>query len=87
MYQKTFKNVQKIYFFKKNIMQHFSAESIVFSKKIRKQNFAPENLLKPPSKVPHNWPPTFFLHWPGCPNGTETEILYQQKPLNAGLGI
>ena len=35
----------------------------------------------------HNRPPTFFMYWPGCPNGPETEISYHHKPLNAGLGI
>ena len=40
-------------------------------------------MKKPTSKVPHNQPPPFFMYWPGCPNGTETEILYHQKPLNA----
>ena len=44
-------------------MQLFSVESIVFSKKIRKKFFAPENLKKPPSKVAHNQPPTFFFQY------------------------
>ena len=37
--------------------------------------------------IAHNRLPTFFMYWPGCPNGPETEILYNQKPLNARLGI
>ena len=41
-------------------------------------------MKKPPSKVAHNRPPTFFIYWPGCTNGPETEILYHQKPLNTG---
>ena len=41
-------------------------------------------MKRPPSKVAHNGPPTFFMYWPDCPNGPETEILYHQKP---GLGI
>ena len=55
----------------------------------KKKNFFfdPENMKKPPSKVAHNRPPTFFMYWPGCPNGPVTEIMYHQKPLNAGLGI
>ena len=44
-------------------------------------------MKKIPSKVDHNRPTTFFMHWPGCPSGPETEIPYHQKPLNAGLGI
>ena len=59
-------------------MQLFSADTIVFS---------PENMKKPPSKVAHNRPPTFFMYWPGCPKDPETEIPYHQEPLNAGLGI
>ena len=55
-------------------MQLFSADAIVFSKKL-------------PSKVVHNQPQTFFMYWPGSPNGPESEIPYHQKPLNAGLGI
>ena len=47
----------------------------------------PENMKKTPSKVAHNRPPTFFMYWPSCPNGPETEIPYHQKPHNAGLGI
>ena len=39
----------------------------------------PENMKKPPSKVAHNRPTTFFMYWPGCPNGPETEIPYHQK--------
>ena len=44
-------------------------------------------MKKPPSKVAHNRPPTFFMYWHGCPNGPETEILYHQKLLNAVLGF
>ena len=66
-------------------MQLFSADAIVFSKK--KKKIVPENMKKTPSKVAHNRPPTFFMYWPSCPNGPETEILYHEKPLNAGLGI
>ena len=45
-------------------------------------------MKKPPSKVAHNWPPTFFfMYWPGCPNSPEKEIPYHQKLFNAGLGI
>ena len=63
-------------------MQLFSADAIVFSKKLKKK-FDPKNMKKLPSKVAHNRPPTFFY----VPNGAETEIPYHQKPLNAGLGI
>ena len=44
-------------------------------------------MKNPPSKVAHNRPQLFFMYQPGCPNGSETEIPYQQKPLNAGLGV
>jgi hypothetical protein len=47
----------------------------VFSNKLKK-NVKPENMKKKPSKVAHNWPPTFFMYWLGCPNDPETEILY-----------
>ena len=63
-------------------MQLFSADAIVFSKTID-----PENTKKPPSKVVIIGPQLFFMYWPGCPNGQETEIPYHQKPLTAGLGI
>ena len=67
-------------------MQLFSADAIVFSKK-NIYIFDPENMKKPPSKVAHNRPTTFFMYWPSCPNRPETEIPYHQKSLNAGLGI
>ena len=41
-------------------MQLFSADAIVFSKKIKKQ-FDPENMKKSSSKVAHNRHPSFFL--------------------------
>jgi hypothetical protein len=40
-------------------MQHFSADAIVFSRKLKKK-FDPENMKKPPSKVVYNRPTTFF---------------------------
>ena len=43
----------------KCIMQLFSAETIVFSKKKIKV-LTPQNMKKPPSKVAHNRPHTFF---------------------------
>ena len=67
-------------------MQLFSADAIVFSKKFVILFFDPENMKKKPSKFAHNQPQTFFMYWPGCSNGPQTEILYLQKPLNAGLG-
>ena len=68
-------------------MQLFSLDATIVLKKNNVFFFVPENMKKPPSKVAHNRPPTFFMYWPGCPNGPETEILYHQKPLNSGLGI
>ena len=41
-------------------MQLFSADAIVFSKKFKKK-IDPENMKKPPSKVAHNRPQTFFF--------------------------
>ena len=41
-------------------MQLFSADAIVF-KNIYIYFFDPENMKKPPLKVAHNRPPTFFL--------------------------
>ena len=68
-------------------MQLFSADATMFLKKLKKK-IAPENMKKTPSKAAHNRPPTlFFMYWPSCPNGPETEIPHHQKPLNAGLGI
>ena len=68
----------------KFIMQLFN----VFSKKNIYIYFDPKNMKKLPSNVAHNQPSTFFfMYWPGCPNGPETEIPYNQKPLNKGLGI
>ena len=40
-------------------MQLFSADAIVFSKNLKNIFFDPENIKKTPSKVAHNWPPTF----------------------------
>ena len=40
-----------------------------------------------PQKLLIIGPNVFFMYWPVCPNGPETEILYQEKPLSAGLGI
>ena len=46
-------------------MQLFSADATMFSKK----NFALKKLKKPPSKVAHNQPKTFFSQVrPGCGN-------------------
>ena len=41
-------------------MQLFSADAIVFSKKLKKKNVDPENMKKTSSKVAHNRLPTFF---------------------------
>ena len=40
-------------------MQLFSLDAIGFTKNFTKK-FDPENMKKLPSKVAHNWPPTFF---------------------------
>ena len=61
------------------IIQLFSVDAIAFSKK-NSIFFDPENMKKITSKVAHNCPPTWCT-------GPETEIRYQQKPFNAGLGI
>ena len=50
----------KIFFYKKGIMQLFSADAIVFKKN---KIFDPKNMKKPPSKVAHNRPKhCTFLH-------------------------
>ena len=41
-------------------MQLFSADAIVFSKKL-KENFDPRDMKKPPSKVAHNRPRPFYF--------------------------
>ena len=41
-------------------MHHFSADAIVFSKKILKK-FDPEKVKKRASKVAHNWPRSFYF--------------------------
>ena len=43
----------------KFIKQPFSADSVVFSKRLKKND--PENKKKTPSKVAHNRPPNLFL--------------------------
>ena len=62
-------------------MQLFSANAAMFSKN------CPRKMKKPTSKVVHNLPKKikYWLGWPSCPNSPKTEILYHQKPLNAGL--
>ena len=55
-------------------MHPFSEDAVVFSKK---KILDPENMKKTTLKVAHNQPQTsFFLYWPGCPNGPKTEIPY-----------
>ena len=87
----TFENVRspkEIIIMKKDVMQLFDADARVFSKKFKKKHRKHEKTIKTPTKVAHNRLPTFFLYWPGCPNGPKTEIpYYKKKPLNVGLGI
>ena len=64
-------------------MQLFSADAIVLSKK----KLTPKTWKKRPQKLLIIGPQLFFMYWPGCPNGPETEMPYHQKALNAGLGI
>ena len=79
--QKIPKKIKKLEF----IMQRFSAYVTVF---LKKNYFFPENMKKPLPRVAHKHPQLFLCtYWPGCPNSIETEILYHQKPLNAGLGV
>ena len=66
--------------------QKFAADATMFLKKFY-NFFAPGNMKKHPQKLLIIGPDPFFQCWPGCPNGTKTEIPYNQKPLNAGLGI
>jgi hypothetical protein len=55
-------------------MQLYNADATMFF-------LAPESMKKPPSKVVHNRDNFLFQY------GQKREILYHQKPLNAGLGI
>ena len=41
-------------------MHLFSADAMVFSKKLKKKNFDPKKVKKRASKVAHNWPRPFF---------------------------
>ena len=68
-------------------MQLFSADAIVFSKKNLKKILPRKHEKNRPQKLLIIGPQLFFMYWPGCTNGPETEITYHQKPLNAGLGI
>ena len=69
-------------------MQLFSVDTTILKRKKDNILFAPENMKKPPSKVTHNRPQTFFfMYWPGCPNGPETDIPHHQKPFNAEMSI
>ena len=64
-------------------MELFSVDAAV----IKKKKNCPRKHRKMLSKVAHNRPNFLFQYWLGCPNGPKTEILYHQKPLNAGLDI
>ena len=68
-------------------MQLFSADAIVFSKKLKKLILTPKTWKNRPQKLLIIGPQLFFMYWPGCPNGPETCNPVPQKPLNAGLGI
>ena len=69
------------------MLQFFSADTIVFSKKLKKNFLTLKAWKKHPQKLLIIGPDFFFMYWPGCPNDPETEIQYHQKSLNAGLGI
>ena len=62
-------------------MQLFSADASVVSKKNLKFFFDPKNMKNHPQKLLIISPQLFFMYWPGCPNGPETEIPYHQRPL------
>ena len=49
-------------------MQLFSADAIVFSKKLKKIFFDPEKVKKQASKVAHNRPKSFFRVQPTAKN-------------------
>ena len=55
------KKIIQNFFYKKGIMQLFSVDAIVFSKKKFKIFFDPKNMKKPPSKVAHNRPRPFYF--------------------------
>ena len=69
-------------------MQLLSADTVVLSKRFRKSFWHrkhEKNALKSCSYV--IGPLLLFMYWPGCPNGSKTEILYQQKPLRLSFEI
>jgi hypothetical protein len=64
----------QFFFFVKNVLWNFLVRTIVFSKIFKNNNFDPENMKKPPSKVTHNRPLTFFFN-----TGPAAQIAQQQK--------
>ena len=67
-------------------MQLFSLDAIGFTKKF-KNKIDPENMKQMPSKVAHNWPPTFFLCTGPAAQTAQNRNPVPPKALNAGLGI
>ena len=61
-------------------MQLFSADTTVFSKKLKK-NWSRKHEKNPLQKLLIISPQLFFIY------GPKIEIPYHQNPLNAGLGI
>ena len=61
-------------------MQLFSADAMVFSKKIKKKNFGPQKGKKQPSKVAHNRPrPLYFTVQPRPMANSPELILHIKK--------
>ena len=55
---------------------------IIFLKKVLNYFFAPENIKNPPSKVPHNWPQTFFIssmYWQLAQNQPKSHFLFHEN--------
>ena len=57
-------------------MQLFSADAIVFSKKLKKKKFDPEKGKKQASKVAHNLLRPFFSHTPAQATAHSPKLIF-----------
>ena len=71
---------RKPIFYKRYIVQLFSVDATIFSKK---NFFAHENMKNMSRDIVERG----TIYRGQCPNSPKTENLYHQKPLNLGLGI
>ena len=75
--KKNSKHSKKI-FYKRDIMQLFSADTTMFLKETLKF-FACENMKKPASKVAHNRPQFFFQYCQPAQNQPKSNILFHKN--------